>query len=303
MKPICPVIGVGLMRFGSLVVLLFQHVTVSHSLLARKKVPKNSSVEYATRLISTVNLLRGLENATRALGSSNTTETMKSLQGELADPSLTGRAREILELSSPTQDATKRCTKRDAWDQYVICQGLLENRKMEAHSYGIKGYDVYGEHLAKAPYNFPVHLYDCFDTSKPSKFPNMFHPTCVASQPRVDQKGHQFETLHQHLASLNLLTAVVKLDVEGAEFDVLRNLKEEDAKKIAMMTVEWHSGLGGCGEMLEERHSKELVPALKNMDKFFSVVEGYGVFWGTPCRLHGYEFPQALAVTYINKRL
>lgn len=274
--------------------LVLRQVTLSQALLSRKQTSRNSSVAVAQRLISTVDLLREFEEAT---------ETMKSLRGELANPSLSGLSREILELSSPAHDAATQCTKKDAWDQYVICQGLLEGRKIEAHSYGIKGYDVYGEHMAKAPYNFPVHLYDCFNTNQPSTFPSTFHATCVGSKTSVDHEGHHFETLHQHVAHLGPVSAIVKLDVEGAEFDMLRSLQKEDANKIAMMTVEYHSGLGGCGEILEKRHTEDLAPALRNMGKFFSVVEGYGVFWGTPCRVHGYEFPQALAVTYINKQL
>lgn len=291
--------GVG--RFSSFLLLFLDYVSLSHSLATRKKISRNSSAlpaNEAPRLISTVNLLRGFENATQ-FGSG---ESMRDLRPELNNPALAGQAREILQLSSPSP--TVSCPKKDAWDQYVICQGLLEGRKMEAHVYGVKGYDVFGAHMAKAPYNFPVHLYDCFDTSKPENFPNTFHDTCVAAQPRVDQKGHHFETLHQHLGHLSDLSAVVKLDVEGAEFDVLGGLQDEDARKVALLTVEYHSGLGGCGKTLENRHEKELLPALKNIDKFFSVVEGYGMFWGaSPCVLHGYEFPQALAVTYINKRL
>eukprot|EP00746_Dinoflagellata_sp_MGD_P005526 gnl/MRDRNA2_/MRDRNA2_110702_c0_seq1.p1 gnl/MRDRNA2_/MRDRNA2_110702_c0~~gnl/MRDRNA2_/MRDRNA2_110702_c0_seq1.p1 ORF type:complete len:297 (+),score=61.03 gnl/MRDRNA2_/MRDRNA2_110702_c0_seq1:180-1070(+) len=280
--------------------LLILHVTVSHSLLTRKHASRNSSAVYAQRLISTADLLREFQNATKSFGAN---EELTSLKGELADPSLSGLAREMLELSSPAQNAVAQCAKRDAWDQYVICPGLLEGHQIEAHSYGVKGYDVYGEHMSKAPYNFPVHLYDCFNTNQPTKFRNEFHPTCVASKTSVDQQGHHFETLHQHLARVGPVSAVVKLDIEGGEFEVLESLQNEDANKIAMMTVEYHSGLGGCGEVLERRHTQELAPALRNMGKFFSVVEGYGVFWGTPCRIDGYSFPQALAVTYVNKQL
>jgi hypothetical protein len=251
-------------------------------------VAKNSSGIEAQRLISTADLLREFDNATKSLAGG---EGLKSLHGELSNPMLSGLAREILELSSPAHDAAAQCAKRDAWDQYVICKSLLEGRKIEAHSFGIKGYDVWGNHMAKAPYNFPVHLYDCFNTNQPSTFRNTFHAKCIASKTSTDQKGHHFETLSQHLAHVGPVSAVVKLDVEGAEFDVLRDLQKEDASKVAMMSVEYHSGLGGCGEVLESRHTEELAPALRNMDKFFSVVEGYGVFWGNPCKIRGYEMP------------
>jgi len=295
---------VSLGRFGSIVLLLLlEHANVAHSLLTWRIASRNSSSVQTeetgpVRLISTVNLLRDFENATH-LGPG---ENMRGLRGELRNPALQGLAKEILQLCSPSPDAVAHCTKRDDWDQYVICQGLLEGRKTEAHSYGVKGYDMFGAHVAKAPYKMPVHLYDCFDPSKPKNFPNMFHNTCVAAKPSVDKSGRHFETMHQHLSHLDDLSAFVKLDIEGAEFDVLESLEDDAARKIAMLTVEYHSGLGGCGEILERRHTTELAPCLRRVDQFFSVVEGYGVFWGQPCNIDGYHFPQVLAVTYINKR-
>ena len=133
---------------------------------------------------------------------------------------------------------------------YILCGNLLAD--VEAgYSYGISGYDGWGCDVS-TQLKIRVHQYDCFDTRMPrcSTGATEFHPECVAakafteSERIFDSMEGQFTKNRDSGKRL-----VVKMDVEGAEWDSLEHasddtldqiVKEEiDQAVAAVATVAW----------------------------------------------------------------
>jgi hypothetical protein len=125
---------------------------------------------------------------------------------------------------------------------YLMCSNLLASVRA-GYSYGIHGYDQWGCDVARNR-KVRVHQYDCFDLTRPA-CPNgdtVFHAECVGPTRRTDAEGRVFDQL------LNQFTAngdaenrlVVKMDVEGAEWESLLQLPADVLGRIDQLAVEFH---------------------------------------------------------------
>ncbi len=144
---------------------------------------------------------------------------------------------------------------------YLVCGNLLAAVE-SAYSYGISGYDQWGCDVSRR-LDVTVHEYDCFDTREPS-CPGgalAFHAECIGTVPGV-QDGRPFDTLRNQIARNGDATKrlVVKMDVEGAEWDALLLASDEVLQRIDQLTVEFH-------HVEEER----FVAAVRRLKQFFYV--------------------------------
>src|SRR5262245_840623 len=107
---------------------------------------------------------------------------------------------------------------------YLACANLLQGAKA-TYSYGINGYDGWGcdasRHLSVT-----THQYDCFNTAEPTcpGGSTRFHAECIGPRKTVED-GRPFDTLESQLRANGDAGnhVIVKMDVEGAEWDALRN--------------------------------------------------------------------------------
>jgi hypothetical protein len=125
---------------------------------------------------------------------------------------------------------------------YLMCGNLLRYTQV-AYSYGISGYDGWGCEMA-ARLASTTHQYDCFNLSEPacSTGRTVFHPLCVAGRPSVDGEGRRFQPLSEQIAANGdgLRRLVVKMDVEGAEWDTLLQTPDEVLRRFDQLTIEMH---------------------------------------------------------------
>lgn len=125
---------------------------------------------------------------------------------------------------------------------YLMCANLLDG--VEAgYSYGISGYDGWGCEVSTR-HAVRVHQYDCFDTRPTSCATGdlAFHAECVAGSTYVDEDERRFDTITRQVAR-NGDTGrrlVMKMDVEGAEWDALSELSPEALGHIDQLAVEFH---------------------------------------------------------------
>jgi hypothetical protein len=88
-----------------------------------------------------------------------------------------------------------------------------------------------------------VHQYDCFDIRQPvcQGGRTIFHPECVAGS-RATIDGRPFDSLEHQIAANGDATRrlVVKMDVEGAEWDTFLQTPGEVFARIDQMAVEFH---------------------------------------------------------------
>ena len=125
---------------------------------------------------------------------------------------------------------------------YLMCGNLLRYSQV-AYSYGINGYDGWGCAMA-ARLASTTHQYDCFNLEEPacSAGRTQFHPLCVAGRASVDADGRAFEPLAQQIAANGdrLRRLVVKMDVEGAEWQTLLHTPDEVLRRFDQLTIEMH---------------------------------------------------------------
>jgi len=124
---------------------------------------------------------------------------------------------------------------------YLLCANLLGSVK-SAYSYGISGYDQWGCDVSRE-LSVPVHQYDCFNLQRPACAggQTVFHEECVGTEAgRID--GRLFDSV-EHQVTKNGddgKPLVVKMDVEGAEWDSLLQAKDAVFERIDQLTIELH---------------------------------------------------------------
>ena len=124
---------------------------------------------------------------------------------------------------------------------YLMCRNLL-SAAVAAYSYGINGDDAWGCEVS-ALFGIPVHQYDCFNTNAPRCASDLgrFHAECIGPE-RATIEARPFETFANHVEK-NGDTGkriVVKMDVEGSEWESLAVAPEHVLNAIDQMSVEFH---------------------------------------------------------------
>jgi hypothetical protein len=175
---------------------------------------------------------------------------------------------------------------------YLLCRNLLS--QVEAgYSYGIAGYDQWGCDVSTRR-GVPVHQYDCFDLTRPScpGGRTVFHEQCVADRAKTED-GRAFDTIESHLAQNGHSSRriVLKIDVEGAEWDAFLSAPDAVLQQIDQMAVEFHGV-----------NDEKSVAAVRRLKQHFEVAN---VHFNNATCLDGMEPLPAWAyeVLFVNKRL
>lgn len=178
---------------------------------------------------------------------------------------------------------------------YLACRNLLSNVKA-GYSYGISGYDGWGCELS-TELEVPVHQYDCFNTTVPvcTTGKTVFHPECIAATPSRDSDGRVFDSMAAQFAKNGDAGkhVIVKMDVEGAEWDSMLNTPDAVFDNVDQMIFELHGVEHNVSRMLEVvlKLKKHFYVAHFHINNF-SCMRGIEPFGGW-----------AYEVTFVNKRL
>ena len=175
---------------------------------------------------------------------------------------------------------------------YLMCDNLSEGVQ-SAYSYGVGKNDEFGCDVSRR-YRVLVHQYDCFDPARPACQINtfMFHEECIG--PRARRSGPRlFDTL-QNQISRNLDTGkrlIIKIDVEGAEWDSLLATPDTVLDQIDQMPMELH----GVNEW-------RFVEVVRRLKRRFYLVNLHFNNWD--CTPESEPLPAAtFQVLWVNKRL
>ena len=123
---------------------------------------------------------------------------------------------------------------------YLVCANLLPG-VAAGYSYGISGYDGWGCQVATT-LRVPVHQYDCFDTRQPAcAAGTVFHAECIGTEP-ADVDGRHFDSMARQMAANGHAGArvVMKMDVEGAEWNAFLTASDATLDQIDQLIVELH---------------------------------------------------------------
>jgi len=306
---------------------------ISHSLvqqvpgqLANSLVLEEASMapSYATQACSgmspSVVLLEG--DSRRYSPHSRDAEMHSDLRMELQSmqPSF---AREVLELASQQSGDLHLLREADEYDgdaglpskegsactvkrfvQYAYCEefGGAWARNWTALSFGGNGYDEWSD-FVKSHLNVVPQLFDCFD---PTPVPGVImRNACIGGRSqRLREEGrHAFLDLDTELSNSPDRSMLLKLDIEGSEFDVLRELADASLRKVAYLTVEYHFMSETSTRCCDLGAVRDLFQRLANE---FLVIDGAAMRWGkeADCEIEGgFEWPNALSISYVARDL
>jgi hypothetical protein len=175
---------------------------------------------------------------------------------------------------------------------YLMCENLIRGAE-SAYSYGIAGEDNWGCDLSKK-FGVPVHQYDCFDTSEPvceaGRF--IFHAECIGAETATIE-SRPFDTLPNQISKNGDAgkRLIVKMDVEGAEWESLLATPDSVLNRIEQLPMELHG--------TDDPRFLELVRKLKLT---FHLVHIH--FNNHACNPAVKPFPaSAFQVLWVNKRI
>jgi hypothetical protein len=183
---------------------------------------------------------------------------------------------------------------------YLMCGNLLRGVQ-SGYSYGIGGYDKWGCDIS-TKFNLTVHQYDCFNTRQPACFngETVFHAECVGDTTnRIE--GRVFDTIPNHFAKNgdSSKRIVLKIDVEGAEWDTLLSVPDATWEQIDQMAVEFHWIEDEQFHWVQDEKHLRVVRRLK---RFFHI--GHIHFNNASCIGDLEPFPtSAYEVLFVSKRL
>jgi hypothetical protein len=124
---------------------------------------------------------------------------------------------------------------------YLMCGNLIKD-VAAAYSYGIGPNDDWGCAISTR-FKVPTHQYDCFDPARPvcttGRF--VFHNECVGAT-REQIESRTFDTLAGQIARNGDAGRhlVMKIDVEGAEWDALMATPDAVLQRIDQLAMELH---------------------------------------------------------------
>lgn len=124
---------------------------------------------------------------------------------------------------------------------YLMCENLAA-RVQSAYSYGIGTEDAWGCDVARQ-FGVPIHQYDCFTDDRPACDGGVFifHDECVGPTAEA-RDGRTFDSIAAHVARNGdtRKRLLVKIDVEGAEWDALMATPDDVLDRIVQMPMEFH---------------------------------------------------------------
>jgi hypothetical protein len=179
---------------------------------------------------------------------------------------------------------------------YLMCENFMDGVQ-SAYSYGIGGRDEWGCDISEK-YHLPVHQYDCFKTTRPvcSRGQFIFHEECIGNTvAKTDNKI--FDTLTNQIIKNgdSNKTLVVKMDVEGAEWDSLLTTSDEVLNNINQLAIEFHVDENG-------KYDRKYIETIKKLKKNFIVAHVH--FNNCCCKSLFSPFPPLnFEVLLVNKRI
>ena len=181
---------------------------------------------------------------------------------------------------------------------YLMCENLIENLGA-GYSYGVGPNDEWGCDISTR-YSVPVHQYDCFDPARPSCTTGqfVFHDECIAQRREIID-SRTFDTLVNQITQNGDIgkRLIVKIDIEGAEWDSLLAAPDEVLQSIDQMPMELHVPRRGLAE-----NGEKILSVLDKLKRHFYVVNLN--FNNHSCSPRAAPLPgRAFQVLFVNKRI
>jgi hypothetical protein len=181
---------------------------------------------------------------------------------------------------------------------YLMCANLL-NDVQSGYSYGISGYDQWGCDISTRR-SIPVHQYDCFNLTRPScpGGVTIFHEECVGATAQT-LDGRFFDSIPGQIAKNgdSGKHLVIKIDVEGAEWDSFAATPDDVLQRIDQLAVEFH-----LVNDFYAIHDVKYLDVVRRLKQFFHVANLHFNNYGCTPGVEPFT-TWAFEVLFVNKRL
>jgi len=178
---------------------------------------------------------------------------------------------------------------------YLLCDNLLTNVRV-AYSYGIDGREGLGCEIS-TKFKVPLHQYDCFNLTRPAcqRGDAIFHEECVGEVMQRDQAGRLFDTIENQIRKNKDgdKTLLLKIDVEGAEWESLAGTSNEALQNVDQIAIEFH----------KRQDKSEYVDLIKKLKKTFYIAH---IHYNNHSCTKGLDEPfpsQTFQVLMVNKKI
>ena len=201
----------------------------------------------------------------------------------------------LLRLLTPVsiEDGQKVRLGRDHDGGYVIIDGFTYDK---LYSYGICD-DISFEEDFVEKYGTEAYLFDhSIDSIPDSKFSKRLHWKKEGVAPI---QGVQLDSIENQIAlngdqgNKNLF---LKMDVEGAEWEVFANIKRTTLNQFKQIVLEIH---WPCDD--STTHKRRKLKALKNLKRDFEIVHIHGNNYALETIDGNFILPEVLELTYVRK--
>jgi hypothetical protein len=175
---------------------------------------------------------------------------------------------------------------------YLMCENLIEPLDA-AYSYGVGRNDDWGCDVSRR-YHVPVYQYDCFDPAHPTCNGGtfVFHNECIGDRTER-RKSRFFDTLENQIRKNgdSGRRLIIKMDIEGAEWDSLLAAPDELLASIPQIAMELHGF-----------DDPKIVEVLRKLKRNFYLVNLHFNNWS--CTRKAAPLPAwAYQVLWVNKRI
>lgn len=164
-----------------------------------------------------------------------------------------------------------------------------------AISIGISNDDAWD--LAVARMGIPVHQFDHTITRSPSTHP-LLHFNCKKAAPIASVDAVTIPDLVAAYSKLDVPDLILKMDIEGAEWDILDNSDSNSLSRCSQIICEFH----GLARLYEAPFHARAMRIFQKLARDFAVVHIHANNHGDLCNLANIAVPSTLELSFANRK-
>lgn len=173
---------------------------------------------------------------------------------------------------------------------YIINTKYLELSNV-LYTYGVGGEVSFEIDLLKHNPNYKIHLYD----PTISQFPEIDGNVIKHKEGLASYKQDKYDNLLNHLSINQDMNekVLLKIDIEGGEFDFFRNIDMNLLSNVVQMIVEFH---------IDRAPVDHFIECLNKINEKFICIHIHGNNHSNITYINNIEFPIVSEFTFINKQ-
>lgn len=200
--------------------------------------------------------------------------------------------RQCLKMRKPTDNKQFVRLGKKYDGGYVLLDDFAED--MKVYSFGINNDVSFDKDLAER--GLQIYMYDHTITGLPQQHANFhFYKTGISHIDEPENSKLSMKTLISNNGDLGNNRLILKMDVEGAEWEFLENTPSEILNQFLQITFELH-------RLTDIAHKEQIINCLNKLNMTHQAVWIHANNFGHIERAEdGLEIPAYIEITYLNK--